>query len=536
MGRCWERACRRPLAPIALTALVAICLYLLHLSYSGAGRGYPLDDAWIHQTYARNLAESGQFSFVPGVPSAGSTSPLWTFLLTIGYLLGIEHYLWSYLLGWLSLTAASWGTHRLSLYFLPGRRDIAMAAGLLCATEWHLVWAAVSGMETALFTALMLIVLSRGLVSEPSHASERCGSSPLLSSIRPFFTLGLLAGALILTRPEGALLLGLIGLAGPAATLQHRRRKLPSSLLLSQMGRALGLLAGCAILVAPYVMYHLLVIGQPLPSTFYAKQAEYRALIEGWPLLARWVRVLRPIFVGPQALLLPGILWAGVLAGRCAAARWLGRPQADHRFPSALPLIYLLAFSLVYAMRLPVIYQHGRYLMPIIPLTIYLGIVGTVSLISAIRFVRTRRLLSLFIGASLASLLLGFSWLGMQAYASDVRFINCEMVATARWIDQHTPAEALLATHDIGAIGYFSRRPLLDLAGLITPEVIPIIRDEEALLDFVYAHQADYLITFPSWYPQMVQNPSLQRIYHTDCEHTRLLGQDNMSVYRISGQ
>ena len=40
--------------------------------------GFPLDDAWIHQTYARNLARSGQLAFVHGVPSAGSTAPLWS--------------------------------------------------------------------------------------------------------------------------------------------------------------------------------------------------------------------------------------------------------------------------------------------------------------------------------------------------------------------------------------------------------------------------------------------------------------------------
>ncbi len=37
--------------------------------------GYPLDDAWIHQTYARNLARTGQWAFVPGQVSSASTAP-----------------------------------------------------------------------------------------------------------------------------------------------------------------------------------------------------------------------------------------------------------------------------------------------------------------------------------------------------------------------------------------------------------------------------------------------------------------------------
>ncbi len=39
--------------------------------------GLPLDDSWIHQTYSRNLAERGEWAFIPGSPSAGSTAPLW---------------------------------------------------------------------------------------------------------------------------------------------------------------------------------------------------------------------------------------------------------------------------------------------------------------------------------------------------------------------------------------------------------------------------------------------------------------------------
>ena len=52
--------------------------------------GFPLDDAWIHQTYARNLALRGEWAFIPGKPSAGSTSPLWSVLLAPGYRLGLS--------------------------------------------------------------------------------------------------------------------------------------------------------------------------------------------------------------------------------------------------------------------------------------------------------------------------------------------------------------------------------------------------------------------------------------------------------------
>src|SRR5688500_19976530 len=50
--------------------------------------GFPLDDAWIHMVYGRSLAEDGLLAFNTGVPTTGSTSPLWAGLVAIAHLLG----------------------------------------------------------------------------------------------------------------------------------------------------------------------------------------------------------------------------------------------------------------------------------------------------------------------------------------------------------------------------------------------------------------------------------------------------------------
>ena len=61
---------RTPL-PWLLLALLPGLFYLAVSTYGFGFTGFPLDDAWIHQTYARNLAEEGQLAFVPGLASAG---------------------------------------------------------------------------------------------------------------------------------------------------------------------------------------------------------------------------------------------------------------------------------------------------------------------------------------------------------------------------------------------------------------------------------------------------------------------------------
>ena len=93
-----------PRLVIAVVALIAVGYYLL-VSASIFRIGFPLDDTWIHLTYARNLAEHGEWAFRLGERSAGSTSPLWTVLLSIGFFLRLSPYIWTFFLGWVVLTS-----------------------------------------------------------------------------------------------------------------------------------------------------------------------------------------------------------------------------------------------------------------------------------------------------------------------------------------------------------------------------------------------------------------------------------------------
>jgi hypothetical protein len=149
---------------------------------------------------------------------------------------------------------------------------------------------------------------------------------------------------------------------------------------------------------------------------------------------------------------------------------------------------------------------------------------------------RRTRLLRRAGGLSYAAVLLLFLFLGAQSYAADVAFIQNEMVTMARWLRENTPPGALVAAHDIGALGHYGERPLLDLAGLVSPEIVPLLNDEAAVAGYVQQSKARYLVTAPGWpYSSLTGAPGVTLLYTTGYEWTRQQGANNMAVYRLPG-
>jgi ABC-type Zn2+ transport system substrate-binding protein/surface adhesin len=103
------------------------------------------------------------------------------------------------------------------------------------------------------------------------------------------------------------------------------------------------------------------------------------------------------------------------------------------------------------------------------------------------------------------------------------------MVVTAKWVAANLPPQAVVAAHDIGALGYFDHHRLIDLAGLVSPEVIPFIRNEAQLSSFLDAQHANYLVAFPAFYPKLTT--TLQPVFTSGGAFAPGLGQKNMTVY-----
>jgi hypothetical protein len=483
-----DKLSRFDLLILGIAVVICAVIYLLAANFTYR-IGFPLDDSWIHQTYARNLALRGEWAFRPGILSAGSTSPFWSILLSLGFIIHLSPYIWTYLLGALTLFVLAglceWAARRLITKYRPFIPWI----GIFIVFEWHLSWASMSGMETLLQALIITAVLIL-----------------LITKSQRYLTIGLLTGLSVWVRPDGLTLMGPV-----LVTIYFERRDSRSCI------HDLTLyLIGLGMLLVPYLTFNIIIGGAPMPNTFYAKQAEY-AIWQAKPILERLGQMLLQLLIGTGVVLLPGVIGRLVIAIR----------RRD--WGTLAAFLWCFSYMGLYMYRLPV-YQHGRYLMPAMPIFFLFGLLTLVEFSNANLSIPYHNLTKTVWQDSLAILWLVFVYIGARSYAQDVAVIESEMVATAEWSAGNLPAGALIAAHDIGALGYFDDHPLLDLAGLISPDVVPIIRDEPRLADYLNKRGADYLIAFPGFYPRLVRG--LQPVFITKGSFAPLFGQENMTVYR----
>ena len=444
---------------------------------------------WIHQTYARNLALHGQWAFQLGHPSAGSTAPLWTFLLALGFWLGLAPYFWTYFIGGVTLFGLGWLTEIAARTILSTYRPRFPWVGLFFVAEWHFLWAAMSGMETLLDALLLTSVLV--LLMTGSHR---------------YLTMGLLTGLSVWVRPDGLTLLAPVILTILLIDMSNK----------DKFNSIVRYLIGFGSLFVPYLLFNLWLSGTPMPNTFYAKQTEY-AYWQAEPFLYHLGVLLVQVFTGPGIILLPGIVGWAVLSIR------------RRNWASISSMLWCGGYLYLYISRLPA-YQHGRYLMPAMPILFLFGLLAFFEFTKTNLLRRYHWMAQQVWRVSLVLVTLGFVALGARAYGEDVGLIESEMVVTAKWVAQNIPPNAIIAAHDIGALGYFDQHQLIDLAGLVSPEVIPFMRNETRLAVYLNQREASYLIAFPDFYPDLTRSAPV--VFSSGGKFAIEAGQKNMAVYR----
>ncbi len=423
---------------------------------------FDLDDSFITYTYARSLAHGHGFAFA-GQVSLGTTTPFYALLLAGPAALGVPIPLLAKGLGLAGALAGCVFLHLLVRDVLGAWAGL-LAAALLAINARHAL-VSMSGMETSLYTAVLL------------------GAFLAFRRERPV-AVALLAAAACLLRPDGVLLVPVLALAHLAE--RRKVRLLPPALFLLPL--------------AAWALYAWKAFGSPIPSSMTAKLAypEYGSF--------RLEAALRALGSG-LAPALPYLAAAGV-----ATLGLAGRPLLPL---AAWTALYLAAFT-----RAP---NFGWYYVPPVPGLIVLLVAGLAGAIRVLRF-RSWRPVTRDVVRVIAGLAAG-AWL-MSWTAEDSRehrafmdrYYGREVTgayhALALWLRDNTPRDARVGVPEVGYVGYYSGRPVLDLAGLCTPEVIPYLR-EGRYAAIVQDYRPRYLaltnerprpihnaITGAPWFPQ----------------------------------
>jgi hypothetical protein len=171
-------------------------------------------------------------------------------------------------------------------------------------------------------------------------------------------------------------------------------------------------------------------------------------------------------------------------------------------------------------------FQEGRYSIQLLPLAF---VVLAVAL--GRRLTRPRgALLGLYLALALAALPPAAT-----RYAWAVQNINAMQVHLGRWVDAHVPRGEKIALNDVGAIAYVSRREVIDLMGLVSPDIIAYRRAGEAgVMRYLVERCPGHVIVFPAWFPQMTaRRDLLEPVYRVRLDHNLVAGGDEMVVYRL---
>src|SRR5688572_17896199 len=183
----------REVAQWVLLGIAAIVLVVHSLAYN-----FVTDDAYISFVYSRNFAEHGELAFNLGDPVEGYTNFLWTVILGALMVIGIPPEISSRVLGTACALVTLWLVFRVTERAL-GRRSpwAALPSLLLASSSGFACWTS-GGLETQLFTVLVTGALEAVVAAHTSPRALRRA--------------GILLALAAMTRPEGVLVAGVLGL------------------------------------------------------------------------------------------------------------------------------------------------------------------------------------------------------------------------------------------------------------------------------------------------------------------------------------
>lgn len=403
-------------------ALVFLCALLTRLALIPVF-DFALDDAYITFRVARNIGRGWGMVFHQGEPVLSVTTPLYALLMVPGELLGMGAPLWSKLLN--SVAAALAFT---ILYLILRER---VRKGLSATAVYYLIlspfaaFMALTGMESS-FLCFLILAAAYFYLREKG------------------WSLGLVLGLCVLTRPEGAI----ASVVFFAAVLAFKRKLwLRTALPAVLMG-------------VPWLLYSHLTFGSVIPNSYIAKQAYFSVcpMSVGAHLASYYRYLCNTVPVAPLLILLfPLGAWRIVARER-----------------ELLPIgawVLIVAATQIFSS----FYLAHWYLDMLTPAIFVIMLLGIEQLLERVLPGLGKLLKKRKVTVAVAALLLlnnwGVFWLNRHI-VMDLREMDRHMGAIADWfVRNEIPRERNILIEAIGRVGYDTDARILDMFGLVSPEV-----------------------------------------------------------------
>jgi hypothetical protein len=450
-----------------------------------------IDDAFITFRYARNIVNGLGFVYNEGQRVQGTTTPLYTLLIAaLSIAFSTQNHPWLSLL----LNAICDSISAALLYKLGEKLSdnpsVGLFTSLLFAFSPMSVTFAIGGMETSIYILLILSTFYLYCIGKTRLSVASCALA-------------------VLTRPD-ALLVALPLFGHMAISL--RRVPWREALLF-------------VILLAPWVIFATLYFGSPLANSIVAKSAAYRL----HPMSA-FVRLIQHYSVPFFEHRLFGRFWPAFGFPLYLALYAIGSLNLTRRNGRSIPLVlYPLFYFIAFSCAKVLIFRW--YLAPPLP-PYFLGIVqGLWAVTRDIKEAFKRpKLEAIFCFLALA--LLAFelnAWEispddGPRRPAPEMAWIKLEELykEVALELRGEVGASTLIASGDIGVIGYYTDARILDTVGLVSPEVLSYYPLDPSLYvinyaispDLVEDYSPDYLVTMEVYVRNgLLKSPSFLRNY-----------------------
>lgn len=408
----------RPLSLVDLAGVVPVLLIAAIVSIKFWS--WDFDDGFIVYRYVEHIVSGQGWVYNPGEAYNASTSALNTILIAVLALAGLTPQVAAHTLGAVAL--ALLGLSLYAVFLRYSRRWFAVLVACACVFMMgnNFTW----GLESHLFYGLLSLYI----------ALEVYGT-----------TSWVLIGVLILVRPDAVLLAALRGGWSLA------RGEFPL--------RGLVLVG---VVLAPWVAFSLYSFGNVFPATLQQKMWQGRSGFwgTGWIFVKGLIGYLR----GDTFTHLAGSHWAPLVLG----APLILVPQGVlFCFSRRSPLLLLfLSISLVLsAYCLLNVPNYHWYYVGLIELALVFAACGVLFVTEQLPL-RLPRVLDWV----LMLVITGISIFGLKNVKTDFFDVRTDVYRQlAEKIAVQTPVGDRIAAVEVGVVGYYSRRPMIDIVGLTTP-------------------------------------------------------------------